>query len=236
MGVHFGNDEYDAQEISLLLAFRKKEQAIKTSTDLSSSQKKEEVDDLFKKKAHLLISCPDLLPLNIKALEDLLKQAKAQEQLAPANKVPLSQMDNTQNNAQTVAVNLVDDNQAPIKKTILLNAIVDRYNQSHKLESATGYKTGYTEPKIKNDGIHLQFPTPKESLAFMQTLAEEKKRFFVLDKDNHVRAYSTGDGVLYKADGTAYEKGAVMESSNLTQADVARQLVEAAQAPSRPVL
>lgn len=231
MGVRCGNDEYNKEEINLILIFRQKEQAIKDSV-LPHNTKQKQLDKLVRENTNLLISCPDLLKLKINELKDLLAQANAQNQSAPGNQVTLSKMDN----AQTVAVNLVDENQASIMSKPSFNSIIDRYNQSHKVALGSGYKSGYAEPKIKNDGVHLQFPTAKESLAFMQALAQENKRFFVLDTNNHVKAYSTGDGMLYKADGTVYEKGARIESSNLTQADVAKNLLETVPASSPPTL
>lgn len=229
MGVTCGNDEYDEQEIHRILIFRKQQQAIKENNTLSSENKQKQLNKLVNDNTGLLISCPDLLSLKVNELNDLLVQAKQQNQQAVVSRPVLSKMDNS----QAVSMSLVDENQTQVKNKTALNSVVESYNKSHKQEGSLDYKPGCAEPKIKGNEIHLQFPTPKDSCAFMQTLAEEKNRFFVLDKNNHVKAYSTGDGQLYRADGTAYEKGAALESSTLTQADVAKQLLEAApQSPS----
>ena len=246
-------DDYSEKEIRAVIAFKEQSELIIKNRP-SKNDKNKELNKLWNSKPlgyeyqnlggkdvstrfgsgeyyptniELIQCCQELFILHLDELKALIKPSAGAGLSSPAadNSQPMSALPESKQ-LQTLDVTVVNDDKNTMDNRRFIPSAIDRYNQLSKLESGSGYKPGYVQPEVVEGGVKFKFTDVKESLQFMQELADGKSSFFVLDKDKKVMAYSTGDGILYKADGVPYEKGAKLESSNVTQATVEERLAE----------
>jgi hypothetical protein len=248
------DDDYSQEEIKSMLHFLKEKQSISNSDSLSPEQKIKALNKLYNsaplaypkgktkwecfrnytKGPHEypasnseLIGCrKELHNKTVDELKAMIKPSAGAALSSPAaNRQPMSALPESKP-PQTLAVKVACNDENATDHKNFISSAIKLYNQLSKHESGSSYKPGYVQPQVVEGGVKFNFSDAKQSLEFMQTLAQEKTSFFVLDKDKKVMAYSTGDGTLYKADGEPYAKGAKLESSNVTQADVEERLSE----------
>lgn len=245
-------DDYSEKEIRAVIAFKEQSELIIKNRPSKNDKNKElnklwnskplgyeyqnlggqnvsarfDPDDYYLTNIDLLQRCQELFILRPDELKALIKPSAGAALSSPAaNRQPMSALPESKP-PQTLAVKVACNDENATDHKNFISSAIKLYNQLSKHESGSSYKPGYVQPQVVEGGVKFNFPDAKQSLQFMQTLAQEKTSFFVLDKDKKVMAYSTGDGTLYKADGNHYEKGAKLESSNVTQADVEERLSE----------
>ena len=244
-------DDYSEEEIRAVIAFKEQSELILRNRPLKDDKNKElkklwnsrplgyedqklsgkdlsakfGSGDYYPTNIELIQCCQELFILHLDQLKALIKPSAGAALSSPAadNSQPMSALPESKP-PQTLAVTVVGNDENATNHKNFIPSAIERYNQLSKLESGSSYKPGYVQPEVVEGGVQFKFPDAEKSLQFMQALADGKGSFFVLDKDKKVMAYSTGDGTLYKADGKPYEKGAKLESSNVTQADVEERL------------
>ncbi len=115
------------------------------------------------------------------------------------------------------------------------DAIIALYIKKYRKKD-NSYENGYQEPTPPGKDGHttLKFPTPVDAASFFMEAAHDHTSFIVIDaKTKMVTAYSNGDGVLRRADGTEYKAGDPMVPST-TPLDQLKML-EPAPRPAPPV-
>lgn len=105
-----------------------------------------------------------------------------------------------------------------------LNSVVQCDSEEDQKDLISAYnamfggKPGYKAPVVNADGsIALAFPNKGDAENFCMDQAGKGQRFVLIDAETKtVMAYSNGNGTLFHADGTEFQKGDTLKPSPIT--------------------
>lgn len=134
---------------------------------------------------------------------------KAEQQVSNKDAIKLQPVPNAKSNPQEILQQLTSQVKS---EGIFIDKLIDNFNQAYKNHY------DYTAPNLdsKNNAIKLKFPTKSDMDSFFKEQAKNGIPFVTIDgKTGEVTSISTGDGNLYKPDGSKFGPNDTLKSTGV---------------------